>query len=99
MLLFLRALQRAEILQPERAAFLFLPHCAGVRIKGDILFLEREYPPYTPKRKDEGPSPSTPHIGSFGLEELHALRNQVRCTWLRHESLRIVTTINRALLS
>ena len=75
MLLFLRALQRAGILQPERAAFLFLPHCAGVRIKGDILFLEREYPPYTPKRKDEGPSPSTPHIGSFYLEELHTLRN------------------------
>ncbi len=25
--------------------------------------------------KDEGPSPSTPHIGSFNLEELHALRN------------------------
>ena len=66
--LSLRALQRAEILQPERAAFLFLPHCAGVRIKGDILFLEREYPPYTPKRKDEGPSPSTLHIGSLRLE-------------------------------
>ena len=75
MLLFLRALQRAGILQPERAAFLFLPHCAGVRIKGDILFLEREYPPYTPKRKDEGPSPSTPHIAGLRLEELHALRN------------------------
>ena len=43
--------------------------------KGDTLFLEREYPPYTPERKDEGPSPSTPHIGSFNLEELHALRN------------------------
>ena len=99
MLLFLRALQRAGILLPERAAFLFLPHCAGVRIKGDILFLEREYPPYTPKRKDEGPSPSTPHIGSLGLEELHALRNRVRCTWLRHEPLRVVTTRNRALLS
>ena len=26
-------------------------------------------------RKDEGPSPSTPHIGSFNLEELHTLRN------------------------
>ena len=24
--------------------------------------------------------------------------NQVRCTWLRHESLRVVTTLNRALL-
>ena len=64
----------------------FSPHHVGDADKGDILFLEREYPPYTPKRKDEGPSPSTPHIGSFYLEELHALRNQVRCTWLRHES-------------
>ena len=25
--------------------------------------------------------------------------NQVRCTWLRHESLRVVTILNRALLS
>ena len=70
--------------------------------KGDILFLEREYPPYTPKRKDEGPYPSTPHIGSFWLEELHALRNLVRCTWLRHESSAIryrsqprLTTVRR----
>ena len=86
MLLFLRALQRgsaagvarpqgAGILQPERAAFLFLPHCAGVRIKGDILFREREYPPYTPKRKDAGPSPSTPDIAGLILERLHALRS------------------------
>ena len=43
--------------------------------KGIFSFSEREYPPYTPKRKDEGPSPSTPHIGSLDLEELHALRN------------------------
>ena len=40
----------------------------------------------------------TPHIGSLGLEELHALRSRVRCTWLRHESLRAVTGCNRALL-
>ncbi len=32
------------------------------------------------------------------LEELRGLRDRVRCTWLRHESLRIVTSINRALL-
>ncbi|MFR5406731.1 MAG: hypothetical protein ACLTG0_16025 [Oscillibacter sp.] len=57
--------QGAEILQPERAAFLFLPHCAGVRIKGDILFLEREYPPYTPKRKDEGRPLDPRHCGSY----------------------------------
>ena len=68
---FLRVLQRAEILQPERAAFLFLPHCAGVRIKGDILFLEREYPPLTPKRKAL--------IGNLELEQLSCLRSESAC--------------------
>ena len=58
----------------------------------------REYPPWTPKRT-RGENPSTPDIGSLNLEELLSLRNQVRCTWLRHESLRFVTTLNRALLS
>ena len=67
--------QGAEILQPERAAFLFLPHCAGVRIKGDILFLEREYPPYTPQEKGRGEAPSTPDIAGLILERLHALRS------------------------
>ena len=65
MLLFLR---------PQGALY-YPPHRVGDAVKGDILFLEREYPPYTPKRKDEGPSPSTPHIGSLDLEELHALCN------------------------
>ena len=50
-------------------------------------------------QKGKGSYPLTPHIGSFYLEELHALRNQVRCTWLRHEPLHFVTTLNRALLS
>ncbi|MEE0179007.1 MAG: hypothetical protein U0I25_04540 [Oscillospiraceae bacterium] len=40
-----------------------------------------------------------PHIASEQLEELRSLWNQVRCTWLRHESLRFVTDSNRALLS
>jgi len=39
------------------------------------------------------------YIGSLWLEELHALRNRARCTWLRHESLLLVTARNRALLS
>ena len=59
----------------HKSAAGFSPHRVGDTDKGDILFLEREYPPYTPKRKDEGSSPSTPHIGSLDLEELHALRN------------------------
>ena len=49
--------------------------------------------------KRRGEPPSTPDIGSLDLEELRSLRNQVRCTWLRHESLRVVTGCNRALLS
>ena len=48
---------------------------AGGGGKGAILFRKREWPLWNPKRKDEGPSPSTPHIGSLGLEELHALRS------------------------
>jgi len=32
------------------------------------------------------------------LEELHALRNRVQCTWLRHESLRFGSSSNCALL-
>ena len=58
----------------------------------------REWPPWTPKRT-QGALPLDPAIVGAGLEELHALRNRVRCTWLRHESLRVVTACNRALLS
>ena len=58
---------------------------AGGRGKGDILFREREYPPYTPKRT-QGALPLDPAIAGLQLEGLHALRNRVRCTWLRHES-------------
>ena len=77
---FFRALPAQRGLQPERAASLppaggtgfaapqallpFIPTPCGDATKGDILFLEREYPPYTPKRKDEGPSPSTPHMAA-----------------------------------
>ena len=66
--------------------------------KGGILFPKR-IPPLNPPEKGEGRLPSTPDIGSLDLEELRSLRNQVRCTWLRHEPLRLVTTLNRALLS
>ena len=61
---------------------------AGERQKGGLFsFLGKRIAPLIPPReRDEGSSPSTPHIGSLGLEELHALRNRVRCTWLRHES-------------
>ena len=53
--------------------------------KGAILSRERMAPFRSPKRtRGEGPSP--PDIAGLGLEELLSLRNQVRCTWLRHEA-------------
>jgi hypothetical protein len=68
----------------------------AARVKGAILSRER-MAPLDPQ--ENGECPSTPDIGSLDLEELLSLRNRVRCTWLRHESLRFVTTLNRALLS
>ena len=43
--------------------------------KGGYSLSRKRVSPLNPERKDEEPSPSTPHIGSFNLEELHALRN------------------------
>ena len=54
---------------------------------------------YAALRPREGSPPSTPDIGSLDLEKLLSLRNRVQCTWLRHEPLLFVTTLNRALLS
>ena len=66
-------------------------------VKGGYSLSRKRVSPFaTPERKDEGPSPSTPHIASLQLEELQRLPNRVRCTWLRHESLRVVTNRNRA---
>ena len=65
--------------------------CSAVgaaRGKGGVLFRKREHPLYIPQRKA--------YIAGLALEELHALRNQLRCTWLRHEPLRFDPSINRA---
>ena len=92
---------KGEILSRENGP-LFRTGAKGERrarrgTKGGILFSKR-IPPLNPPEKDEGRPPSTPDIAGLGLEELLSLRNRVRCTWLRHESLRFVTTRNRALL-
>ena len=52
----------------RKSAAGFSPHRVGDADKGDILFLEREYPPYTPKRKDEGSPPRPPNIEGLQLE-------------------------------
>ena len=60
--------------------------------------LSKENTPFGTPRERRGVFPSTPDIAGLELEELHTLRNQVRCTWLRHEPLQFATTLNRALL-
>ena len=45
-------------------------------VKGGYSLSRKRVSPFTtPERKGEGPSPSTPHIASSQLEELHALRS------------------------
>jgi len=61
--------------------------------------LSKENTPFGTPRERRGVFPSPPDIAGLELEELHTLRNQVRCTWLRHEPLQFATTLNRALLS
>ena len=58
----------------------------------------REYPPWTPKRT-QGALPLDPAIAGLQLKGCTRCAVWVRCTWLRHESLRVVTICNRALLS
>ena len=57
----------------RKSAAGFSPHRVGDADKGDILFLEREYPPYTPKRKDEGSPPRPPTLA------VCSLNNCTRC--------------------
>ncbi len=64
--------------------------------KGFAAHVPRDATPIFFPEKENGRRPSKRkafYIGSLDLEELHALRNRVRCTWLRHESLRIVTVL------
>ena len=75
-----------------------LSHCRGDAGQRGYS-LSKENTPFGTPREKRGENPSTPDIGSLDLEELLSLRNRVRCTWLRHESLQFVTTLNRALLS
>ena len=54
----------------------------GMRIKGGVSLFQKEIPlPYT--------HPEKIYIAGFKLEGLHALRNWVQCTWLRHGLLRL----------
>ena len=71
---------------------------SAARAKEAILSRER-MAPLKPQENARGLAPRPRYIARLRLEELRGLRDRVRCTWLRHGSLRIVTSINRALLS
>ena len=43
--------------------------------KGGYSLSRKRVSPLNPREKGRGAFPSTPHIGSFKLEELHALRS------------------------
>ena len=67
--------------------------------EGGYSLSRKRVSPLNPREKGRGVLPLDPaYIGSLWLEELRGLRNRVRCTWLRHESLHFVTIRNRALL-
>ena len=68
------------------------------QVRGILSFSKESIPLKPPRERTRGLPPRPRCIGSFRLEELRGLRNLVRCTWLRHGSLRFVTTRNRALL-
>ena len=70
----------------------------AARRRGILSFSKESIPLKPPRERTRGLPPRPRCIGSYRLEELRGLRNLVRCTWLRHGSLRIVTSINRALL-
>ena len=78
--------QRVLLFLRPQGALYYPPHRVGDAGKGDILFLEREYPPYTPKRKDEGSPPRPPTLAVCSLNNCTRCAVWVRCTWLRHES-------------
>ena len=90
---------RGDFIAARQALLPFIPTPCGGRGKGDILFLGKRISPLYPQEKGRGECPSSPDIGNLDLEELLSLRNRVQCTWLRHEPLRFVTTLNRTLLS
>ena len=59
-----------------RRAHSTIPHTVwGTRERGIFSFSKENIPLTPPRERDEGPSPSTPHIAGLILERLHALRS------------------------
>nr|DAV55719.1 MAG TPA: hypothetical protein [Caudoviricetes sp.] len=55
--------------------------------------------PLDPQENARGAAPRPPTLAVYSLNDCTRCAVWVRCTWLRHESLRFETFSNRALLS
>ena len=74
-LLGLRAHRARGFCSPKGLLFYFSRTVRECALRGIFSFSKENIPLTPPRERDEGPSPSTPHIGSLDLEELHALRS------------------------
>ena len=74
--------------------------CSTLRccLSKGVFSFRREYPLLNPQRKAGGVPPRPPTLLALCLKDCTRCAVQVRCTWLRHEPLQVVTGINRALL-
>ena len=59
-------------IEGSAGGLLLSPQRVGTRQRGIFSFSEREYPPYTPKRKDEGSPPRPPTLPVWGLKNCSA---------------------------
>ena len=64
-------------IEGSAGGLLLSPQRVGTRQRGIFSFSEREYPPYTPKRKDEGSPPRPPTLQVWGLKSCSACG--IRC--------------------
>ena len=74
-LLGLRAHRARRFCSPKGLLFYFSRTVRECALRGIFSFSKENIPLTPPRERDEGPSPSTPHIAGLILERLHALRS------------------------
>ena len=68
------------------------------QVRGILSFSKESIPLEPPRERTRGLAPRPRTLAVCSSKSCTRCAVWVRCTWLRHESLRIVTDINRALL-
>ena len=83
-----------------RRAHSIIPHTVwGTRERGIFSFSKENIPLTPPRERTRGVPLDPPTLRDYSLNDCTRCAVWVRCTWLRHESLRFGTDCNRALLS